>query len=234
LLQHFVDNIELWDLARLSPIIDEAVRKLRNAAGSNANPFQLLGGQALVALYDCLFIPNLMDKHYLFGERFREAFLGVQVNNKHMRVADVVPAFTAFLFSDYEELRTWAIKSFDKLPGNKVVTAEDYELWLSNYVERAVNKAAFTTEEEERAVFWSGCNILMTGLNKDTMVKYICGSNYDIFRMAVQHLQGNSRHLQLILRLFKTLLEKMIFDFWDAVGSMPAVVCKPKKLHPIV
>ena len=230
-MDQFIENIEEWDAERLTPIVTEAARTLNEAGQSTTiDRLKLVGNRSLVGFYDCLFVPEVLERHYLFGTRFREAFLGVQQNGKHMRVPDVVPAFSAFLFSPHEGLRRWAFKCLERFPQgdpSNLIGTQDFETWLQIHLQNAVVQASQSNEEEGKmSIFWNGASILMRSMKTTAIVECICGSNYDLFRMAVVHLQGNSTHLRYILCLLRVFLEKLANGFWDAVGSMPPVVSR--------
>ncbi|EPS36895.1 hypothetical protein H072_9487 [Dactylellina haptotyla CBS 200.50] len=220
-LDHFIEDIDNWDYKRILKILSATQASLENRQ-ENEPALKLIDNRVYVAIYDCMFVPQLLEKHDDLAQAFTTTFSAIQENGRHMGMAEAIPALSAFLFVRAPVLRDWATKCLQRM--NKPIGIPDYENWLHNSFKRALISASSATSVVDAsfmAIFWKGTTVLIEALDKPVIVGRIAGSDSDIFRSLVSHLQGNSSCLLLLLRLLKTLLIKTEAEFWEAVGSMP-------------
>ncbi|KAF3108378.1 DEAD-box type RNA helicase [Orbilia oligospora] len=221
-LDHFVQGIDNWDYKRILTTLLPTETALRNRKpGETAMGY--INNRVYVAIYDCMFVPQLLDKYNDLAQAFITTFSAIQEGGRHMGMAESLPALCAFLFMQPVVLKDWAVKCLQRMA--KPIGPPEYDNWLQQDFKKALSIASSaTTEWGFMTRFWSGTAVLIEALDKSVIVSRIAGSDCDIFRALVSHLQWNSPHLLLLLRLLKSLLTKTNTGFWEAVGSMPPTV----------
>ncbi|KAJ6260855.1 hypothetical protein Dda_3516 [Drechslerella dactyloides] len=213
-LDHFIEDIDTWDYERIYAILSATEASLRQRQ-SNEPALKFIDNRVYVAIYDCMFVPQLLEKYNELARAFTTTFGAIQEGGRHMGMTEAIPALCAFLFAQPPALPEWAIKCLRRM--NKPIGLSDYDLWLQPHFKRAVVAASSVTVDWAYLTnFWKGMTVLIETLEKSVIVGRISGSDCDIFRALVSHLQGNSPHLLLLLRLSKALLVKTGPEFWEA------------------
>ncbi|KAF3941685.1 hypothetical protein ABW19_dt0209544 [Dactylella cylindrospora] len=221
ILDNFIANIDVWDYQRIYATLSKTEASLRTRQASES-ALKFIDNRVYVSIYDCMFVPHLLLSHDDLSRAFITTFSAIQEGGRHMGMAEAIPALAAFLFMNPSVLRDWAVKCLQRM--NKPINAADYDNWLQPYVEKAINSEALRLDPSYATRMWRGLSVLLEALDKTVIVERIAGSDYDIFRLVVSHLQGQTPNLLPILSALKVLLTKTEYDFWEAVSSMPPIV----------
>ncbi|KAF3901570.1 hypothetical protein ABW21_db0202407 [Orbilia brochopaga] len=218
-LDHFIEDIDTWDYERIHAILSVTETSLRQRQADEP-ALKFIDNRVYVAIYDCMFVPQLLEKHEDLARAFTTTFGAIQEGGRHMGMTEAIPALCAFLFAQPSVLPEWAVKCLRRM--TKPIGLSDFDTWLQPPFRRAVIAASSPTVEWQFLTnFWKGVTVLIETLEKSVIVGRISGSDCDIFRALISHIQGNSPHLLLLLRLLKVLLLKTGPEFWEAVSSMP-------------
>ncbi|KAB8337070.1 hypothetical protein FH972_021374 [Carpinus fangiana] len=182
-----------------------------------------LGLYALFEALNC--VPALVDQDFL-RQHFDEAFALAQTKRR-MKVQIYTPAMTYFLFQDQSDRNSWASTSWDlfKRPGNSLPTAAEFEYAVREPLTKAMSRVQLQDLDRKFVPrFWSGARSIVYRLDKDLITHSLRALDYDICKLALDHLQIDCDGFPDLLQAITRILTVSPNDFWEAMGATPASV----------
>ena len=161
-----------------------------------------------------------MDEQLLSGY-FDEPF-GLIQNNKKLKMNDLAPATTAFLFSPNEYRQAWAFMIWSRLKSN--IDSEDFDNVVRDPLNDAMKKVQPTAiDPNEVSSFWRAMKAILGKVDKNLITHSLRALDVDVCKLAVEHIQLNFQDYQDLLNSIQILLMKSPSDFWDAMGASSPV-----------
>ncbi|KAI8946552.1 SEN1 N terminal-domain-containing protein [Xylaria longipes] len=185
-------------------------------------------GQAdlLVSIYEslcCIAYLSTPDnrKHFNF------VFTTIQ-RRKPLKLHEVLPTTTIFLFDEDQIRRDFAIQTFERRP---IVTKSDFDWAINDSLSDAILKAnSKSTDDSTLQRIWQGFLYILDVLEDSIVMECLRGmtvqpSIYDLMILQMPQLQSASV-LRPVLKAFCGLIRKSPKAFWDAYGQYapPAIL----------
>ncbi|KAI0201745.1 SEN1 N terminal-domain-containing protein [Astrocystis sublimbata] len=178
-------------------------------------------GQAnlLVSIYEslcCIAYLSTPDNRKYFNFVFKT----IQ-KRKPLKLHEVLPTTTQFLFDEDQTRRDFAIQTFTRRP---LVTKSDFDWAINDSLADAVRKAnSKSTDHTTLQRIWEGVLYILDVLEDDIAMECLRGmtvqpSIYELMIQQIPYLQSVPV-LSAILKVFCALVKKSPKAFWDAFGQ---------------
>ncbi|KAI0458069.1 SEN1 N terminal-domain-containing protein [Xylaria acuta] len=178
-------------------------------------------GQAdlLVSIYEslcCIAYLSTPDnrKHFNF------VFTTIQ-RRKPLKLHEVLPTTTIFLFDEDQTRRDFAIQTFERRP---IVTKPDFDWAINDSLSDAILKAnSKSTDDSTLQRIWQGFLYILDVLEDNIVMECLRGmtvqpSIYDLMILQMPQLQS-APVLRAVLKAFCGLIHKSPKAFWDAYSQ---------------
>ncbi|KAI0195804.1 SEN1 N terminal-domain-containing protein [Xylaria flabelliformis] len=178
-------------------------------------------GQAdlLVSIYESLCCIAYLStpenrKHFNF------VFTTIQ-QRKPLKLHEVLPTTTIFLFDEDQTRRDFAIQTFERRP---IVTKSDFDWAISDSLSDAILKAnSKSTDDSTLQRIWQGFLYILDVLEDNIVMECLRGmtvqpSVYDLMILQMPQLQS-APVLRAVLKAFCGLIRKSPKAFWDAYSQ---------------
>jgi senataxin len=183
---------------------------------------------ALTALYESLCCEDYHKSRENLSFPLGDVMKLVQ-GARTLRLGDLVPAMTRFLFDKDQDRHKFAVVGWQKAP--RKLNRKSFD-WVvhDSLVEAIQSVSAPSSSVEDVERFWAGLLLILDKLDQELITHSLRGLEVqpDIFHLALQHLTYDSEAiLDSIIQAFINLLEKAPKTFWQAFGAIsPAAVAE--------
>lgn len=161
-----------------------------------------------------------MDEQ-LLADHFDRPFRLIQ-SNKKLKMNDLAPATTAFLFSSNEYRQAWAFMIWSRLKSN--IGSEEFDKVVKDPLNDAMKKVQPPTIDlDEVSSFWKAMKAILGKVDKSLITHSLRALDVDVCKLAVEHTQLDFKGYQDLLNSIQLLLIKSPSDFWDAMGASSPV-----------
>ncbi|KAI1436420.1 SEN1 N terminal-domain-containing protein [Xylaria sp. CBS 124048] len=160
-------------------------------------------------------------------KHFNYVFTTIQ-QRKPLKLDEILPAMTYFLFDENPTRRDFAIQTFERRP---VVTASDFDWAIHDTLVDFISKTnSKSTDDSSLQRFWQGFLYIVDALEEDTIIECLRGmsvqpSIYELMILQMPQLQS-APVLRAVLKVFCGLVRKSPKAFWDAYSQWapPAIL----------
>jgi senataxin len=177
---------------------------------------------ALLALFEALCCVDYNRDDEKLSKHFDYVFEQVQTR-KVLRISDILPAMTRFLFSTDPIRHRFATSAWQKTP--TMLTPITFEWVVYDTLTEAMILVAQSGDTDEIKRFWQGFLLILEKIDENLIRHSLRGMEVqvDIWHLALQHLVCNSAGVvQLVVKALHQLLQKAPKDFWSAMGTISA------------
>lgn len=148
---------------------------------------------------------------------FNYVFTTIQ-HRKPLKLDEILPSMTIFLFDEDETRRNFAIQTFERKP---LVNKSDFEWAIQGSFKDALLKAnSKSTDGQTLQRIWQGFLYILDVLEEDSIMECLRGMDvqptiYDLMISQMPQLQ-DAHVLKAVLKTFCALIVKSPKAFWDA------------------
>ncbi|KAL7273605.1 DEAD-box type RNA helicase [Rhizina undulata] len=218
--EHEKHNLDLffsflleWDSKRVNPVLSSIIQDLETAPSVDEwyKRFQDNTVQKN-AIHEILCNPALLQIPEVKDNFKRICAI------KELRIESPVYALVSFLFQPDDTLVSLAQKSWEVVGPS--ITPEIFESNLLEPMEAGVAKAETDFSLDALRRLWTGLGTIVGNLQKEVIMKCICGAKSDPIKLAVSRIPPSIAYLVPYLHLFDALMAKLGFEFWDVVSPL--------------
>ena len=197
--------------------LSSAVSKLRSlpseARGKDAlQPFELL------AIFEALSCEQFLEDRELVRQHLEEPFNLLQTNVR-LQVTHYVPAATFFLFDPDQGRYFWAMHTWTKY--RVKLQKEDFDFAVREPLSRMLAIASNPIADMNFIQrLWCGIRLIVDKSDTDLITHSLRAMEFDVCRLALEHLRYDTAGLRFLLQTVEKLLSKAPKDFWDAMGAI--------------
>jgi senataxin len=183
--------------------------------------------KALLALFEALCCVDYHRDDDQLAKHFDYVFEQIQTR-KVLRISDLLPAMTRFLFSTNPVRTAFATTAWQKT--TTMLTPATFEWVVQDTLTEAMILVTQSIDTEEIKRFWSGFLLILDKMD-ETLIRHTLRGmevQVDIWHLALQHLACNSvTTLPIVMKALHRLVQKAPKDFWSAMGTIsPATVAE--------
>ncbi|RKF61890.1 Helicase SEN1 [Erysiphe neolycopersici] len=176
---------------------------------------------ALIALYEAICCVDFHKDDTCLAKHFDFVFASIQ-NRKVLRISDILPAMTRFLFSRDQVRQNFGRTSWRKL--SNLLTTIEFE-WVVHDVlmETMILVALPNADPIDIENFWVGSLLMLKKMDEFLMTHSLSGMEVqpNIYHLALQHLHCNSSEIVLpVIESIYVMLEVAPKAFWSAMGTI--------------
>lgn len=219
---NFMTMFDDMNIKRIKEGLHKARVRLESLPVSRRS-VKALDMESTYALFEALSCRAFICNEQLLAEHFDPPFQMVQVN-KRLILQTYLPATTHFLFSSNPDRCRWAVATWGKM--RRPPTLGEFDWAIKEPLLTAMGRVQIYCMESGFAPkFWSGLQLILSKLNKDLITHAIRGMEYDIYKLALDHLQIDPVAFLDVVRALSTLITLSPSDFWDSMGTIsPATI----------
>lgn len=221
----FMEQFDEMNLIRIQNGLSHATETLKRLP-EDQRTFSNLDVDGLYPLFEALnCAPALNDQAFL-RQHFDEPFTLVQTKRR-LKSMIYTPAMTYFLFQDQPDRLTWASTAWRlfKRPGSLCPTQAEFEHSIRAPLTQAMSRVQIQDLDLNFVPrFWSGAKSIILHLDKDLITHSLLAIDFDICKLALDHLQLESEAFPDILKTMHHILTVSPQDFWQSMGAIPANV----------
>ncbi len=212
------------DFCRISAGLEQAQNILANVEPAQRTQMTIANNstRALLALFEALCCVDYHKDDEKLSKHFDYVFETIQ-NRKVLRISDVLPAMTRFLFSTNPVRNAFATIAWQKTTA--MLTPSTFEWVVHDTLTEAMILVAQSSDTEEIKRFWSGFLLILQKMDENLIRHTLRGMEVqiDIWHLALQHLACNSvTTLPIVIKALHELVKKAPKDFWSAMGTISA------------
>ena len=216
-VETFSDIFNSRDIDRIKHGLESATLALKNAAPKDRGQ-EALELSALMSLFEAMSCEAFLFDQSLVQQWFEEPFKLIQTNVR-LQVTHYVPAATVFLFDPDQSRCLWALQGWSRY--RKHLTREDFEFAVRDPLARVLALAyGPTTDNNFVQRLWCGLRLIVDKLDNDLITHSLRAMEFDVFRLALDHLQHDTPGLRFLLQTIQKLIHLAPRDFWDAMGAI--------------
>lgn len=205
------------DIDRIRRGLDNATEILRATEPQNRGK-DVLELSLQLSLFEALTCQAFLADPSLVENHLDQPFRLIQTNKK-LRVTHYVPAATIFLFDPSHEKRSWALQVWARHPSP--ISMGDFDFAVRESLLQTLKTA---TEPITNLDFiqrlWIGVRMIIDKLNRELITHSLRAMEFDVIRIALEHLQYNTEGLRFILQTMQKLLEVAPKDYWESMGAI--------------
>ncbi|KAI1339290.1 SEN1 N terminal-domain-containing protein [Xylariaceae sp. FL0016] len=216
------NRLNQFDFTRISDGLRAAHEFLleRNGVATQSTFVKAGREELLIALYEaicCMPYLSLPENR----TNFNFVFEGIQQSGRVLKLQEVLPTMTFFLFDENPIRNKFAVHAFEK---NPAISREDFEWAISDNLEKAILKANDTTTDAAFLHrFWQGFLTILDALDEELVLHSLRAmtvqpSIYDLMLAQISRISSVST-LKLLLKVFCQLIQKSNKAFWGAFGN---------------
>lgn len=223
-MKDFTEILNRMDFERIDEGLRAAWKALVDMDEPNAQALASRDYRAVMALMEALCCRPYHTSREKLLDPFQDPFRDVQTK-RVLKLADVVPAMTSFLFDSEPSRRRFATENWKKLLHPIDRDAFDWAIQDPLMDEmRSVSTQEAPTSEVRR--FWEGLFLIVNKLDQPLITHQLRGMEItpDIYALALYHLNwfDSKEILEAILKVMHSLLRKSPTDFWAAYAAISA------------
>lgn len=201
--------------------LERAKRDLEQAP-SERRGIKSVDGVGLYAIFEALNCGPLLADEAFLSQHFDEPFLLIQ-QNKRLKLTSYTPAMTHFLFQPNPAHRWWATSSWSK--SKRKLARMDFEWSIKEPLHQAMGRVQLSyLEKDFLPSFWAGVRCIVDKLDADLITHSLRTMEFDICKLALDHLQVDSNSFRDLLLTIHRILTVSPNDFWDALKLTTAGV----------
>lgn len=220
----FLTRFDSLNLDRIGAGLQEAKSKLESLAEKDRGIGKLQESckEGLYAIFEALNSDAALRDEDFLDTYFNPPFLLVQTH-KRLRLHQCPPAFGYFVFQTNSERHWWATTSLARL--KRDISATEFEWSVREPLSRAMSRVQLAELDASfLPIFWAGVKCIVTKLDADLITHSLRALEYDICRLALDHLQVDSDGFRDLLLSVDHILQLSPRDFWEAMSTTPASV----------
>ena len=180
-----------------------------------------LDSTGLYAIFETLSCKAFYSNEELLSDHFNQPFRLIQ-SNKKLKMNDLTPATTAFLFSSNEHRQAWAFMIWSRLKSN--ISSEDFDCAVKDPLFDAMKKTQPPIADlNQVSSFWSAMKVILGKTDKSLITHSLRALDIDVCKLALEHIHLDFGSYKDLLSSIQLLLTKAPSDFWDAMGAIPPV-----------
>lgn len=211
----FLGIINNRDVARIRSGLDQANAKLEPLPEAQRSP-KVLGNAQLFSLFETLHCEAFYNNDELLQKHFDKPFKYVQTH-KDLKIKEILPAVTKFLFATEKGRLNWAVKTWQRL--DRSPTDEEWD-WA---IQGIISNQLQTIENESGLVrFWSGLKLILQTLSPEQVSLKMFDLGFNFSRLSLDHLAKNSLVVPQIGQSLAIVWEKASEAYWQAIPSVSA------------
>ena len=219
-MARFLQVVDDLDIGRIKNGLGKAAKDLLNTPPGQ-RLISCLDSEGLYAIFETLSCEAFFINEDLLALHFDEPFQLIQTNKK-LKMNELAPATTAFLFGSNEFRRTWASMMWSRLKTN--ITSGDFDTTVRDSLFNVMKKIQIPNPDLALvSCFWSGVRLILEKVDKGLITHSLRALDIDICKLALEHFQLNFGGYENLLVSVQILLTKAPSDFWDAMGAISPV-----------
>lgn len=211
----FLRIINNRDIARIRSGLDQANERLEPLPEAQRTP-KVLGNAQLFSLFETLHCEAFYNNDELLRKHFDKPFRYVQTH-KDLKIKEILPAVTKFLFATEKGRLNWAVKTWQRL--DRYPTDEEWDWAISRIISSELNAI---TNENGLIRFWSGLKLILDRLSPDQVSLKLFDLGFNFARLALDHLAKNTLAVPQIAQSLAVIWRKASHAYWQALPSVSA------------
>ena len=214
-VKQFLDIINRRDLERIKNGLDSATKRLEPLPPQERSP-KVLDNAQLFALYETLHCEAFYTSEDLLKAHFDKPFKLVQTH-RELKIKEVLPAVTKFLFSQDTHRLNWAVKTWLRL--DRSPTDEEWEWAIKDILVSELNAIR---DDTGLVRYWSGLRVIIGKLSAEQIRLKLFDLGFNFPRMCLDHLARRTAAIPQITQSLKILWSKAPDAYWQALPSVSA------------
>lgn len=211
----FLGIINKRDIARIRSGLDQANEILEPLPEAQRTP-KVLGNAQLFSLFETLHCDVFYNDDELLRKHFDKPFKYVQTH-KDLKINEILPAVTKFLFATEKGRLNWAVKTWQRL--NRNPTDEEWDWAIRGIMSSELNAIA---NENGLVRFWSGLKLILDKLSPEQISLKLFDLGFNFARLSLDHLAKNTVAVPQIAQSLAIIFKKASNAYWQALPSVSA------------
>lgn len=214
-VQQFLQIIARKDISRIQSGLDAVVARLEPLPVEKRGP-KVLDNKQLFALYETLHCDSFYTNKTLLEKHFDKPFSLVQTH-KELKIKEVLPAVTKFLFSSNTYHLNWAVKTWQRL--ERPPTDEEWDWAVKDIILHEIQDLDRTKDLQK---FWSGLKVICDTLTKDQIQLKLFDLGFNVPKWCLDHL-SKPNATPRVAAVLSVIWQKAPDAFWTALSSISPV-----------
>lgn len=214
-VQQFLGIIHRKDISRIKAGLDSAAAKLEPTPREKRGP-KALDNKQLFALFETLHCEVFFKDEKLLQAHFEKPFALVQTH-KELKINEILPAVTKFLFSTNSYRREWAIKTWQRL--GRPITDEEWAWATKNIITQELDAVR---DDTGLVRFWGGIKVICEALNREQIQLKLFDLGFNFARLFLGHLAKPTLAVQVIVGTLEQIWKKAPEVYWQNLQAVSA------------
>ncbi|OAG34149.1 hypothetical protein AYO21_11707 [Fonsecaea monophora] len=210
---NFFALINRRDVQRIVQGLDAADQTLRSVPEQKRGT-AVLNPKHLHALFEALVSQAFLDDEEKLKTHFDGPFRMIQTK-KVLKMRDILPAATRFLFDSNTIRVVWASSIWTRL--DRCPTDLEWDWAVKDYLQKKLQTAS---DPHDVAKLWSALDLIVQKLDERLITYKLFDLQPNLCTTALNHLVKRTTAVPSILSTLKQILDKAPDAFWQAMGSI--------------
>lgn len=214
-VQQFLSIIHRKDISRIKAGLDSATIRLEPLAREKRGP-KALDNKQLFALFETLHCEVFFEDEKLLQSHFDKPFTLVQTH-RELKINEILPAITKFLFSTNSYRREWATKTWQRL--GRSLTDEEWDWATKSIITRELDAVR---DDAGLVRFWSAIKVICESLSKEQIQLKLFDLGFNFGRLFLDHLAKPTLAIQVIVGTLSQIWKKAPDVYWQNLQAVSA------------
>lgn len=212
-IQDFLSILDRRDIARIKEGLTNAANTLRSIP-ENKRGVGSLEYPDLVSLFEAFHCRKFHENETLLAQYFDEPFKLIQTR-KALKLPDILPATTFFLFDANQDRMSWAVGSWQRLARSPSELEWDYA--VKETLQKKIHACNSPSSSNK---LWSALNVITSKLDRDSIAHKLFDLNPPFYKLTLDHLAQPTYSIPSIVQTLVAVLQKAPEFFWQSMGSI--------------
>lgn len=216
-VEQFLTIITQRDIQRIQSGLDSATMVLANTPEAKRH-MGILDTSQLFALFEALHCEPFFTDAKALEKHFDKPFKLVQ-SKRDLRITDILPAVTRFLFSTDNDRLNWALKTWQRL-GRSPTNVE----WDWSIKDTIVKELEAVRNDTGLVRYWNGLKMIISKLSSEQVRHKLFALGFNVSKLFLDHLARNTMALPQITQSLADIMRKSPDAYWTALVDVSANV----------
>ena len=214
-VKQFLGIIARRDVVRIRTGLDAAKGRLIPLPAERRGP-KVLDNKQLFAFYETLHCDAFFNDEQSLQNHFDIPFELVQTH-RQLKIKEILPATTSFLFSTNQYRMNWAVKTWRNL--GRPATNEEWDWAVKGIVTDQLNKIR---DEAGLIRFWGALRVICGVLTKEQVELKLFDLGFNFARLSLDHLAKPTLAVPHIASSLQIVWTKAPGAYWQNLTSVSA------------
>ncbi|KAK5083048.1 DEAD-box type RNA helicase [Lithohypha guttulata] len=214
-VQQFLSIIHRRDLSRIKTGLDDATATLQPLPKEERGP-KALNNRQLFAFFETLHCDAFYDNDELLKAHFDRPFNLVQTH-RDLRIKDILPAVTKFLFSPHQHRLNWAIKTYQRL--GRHPSDEEWDWAIKNLIKQELDAIK---DDIGLIRFWGATKLICGTLSDEQITIKLFDLGFNFARLFLDHLAKPTVAISYIIGTLHVVWTRTPDVYWQNLPSVSA------------